>query len=266
MSIQIFLSIVKLDFLIETMSADLIFAQAKQKISQSNQISLLTGAGISAESGIPTFRGQGGLWKNYRPEELATPEAFHRDPGLVWEWYEMRREICQKASPNPGHIALAELEKVHPRVHLFTQNVDGLHRKAGSRKITELHGNIFTARCTDQKHCGHIEENLPYPLEKIPPDCPKCEKMMRPHILWFGETYDPHTLEESIEYLRNSDLILIIGTSGQVTVPVYLAQEAIRAGAYSIEINPEESTLSGSVDLSLRGKSGEILPKLYPVA
>lgn len=229
------------------------------RIKVAKQISVLSGAGISAESGIPTFRGTGGLWRNFRAEELATPEAFRRDPVLVWEWYEMRRQICQKAEPNPGHIAIAELENRIPEFQLFTQNVDGLHRKAGSQKITELHGNIFTGRCTK---CGHREENLDTPLPKLPPECPICGSNMRPHILWFGETYDQKMLTESIDFLKRSDLILIIGTSGQVTVPVYLAQEAIRAGAFSIEINPEESTLTNSVDISLRGKSGEILHRL----
>ena len=243
------------------MLSDELKHKINQKIIESKQIAILTGAGISAESGIPTFRGNDGLWKNFRPEELATPEAFRRDPKLVWEWYEMRREICQKAYPNSGHLAIAKLENNHKHFHLITQNVDGLHKKAGSKNITELHGNIFTGRCTDG-NCGHIEENLIYPLDNIPPDCPKCRKMMRPHILWFGETYDPEMLEKSIEFLRNSDLIFIIGKSGQVTVPVYLAQEAIQAGAFSVEINPEESTLTSSVDISLRGKSGEILPLL----
>jgi NAD-dependent deacetylase len=231
------------------------------KINASRQIAVLTGAGISAESGIPTFRGNGGLWKNFRAEELATPDAYRRDPKLVWEWYEMRRKICKESIPNPGHIAIAKLERINPskNFHLFTQNVDGLHRKAGTEKITELHGNIFTGRCT---RCSHIEEKLDTPLPILPPPCPKCQSPMRPHILWFGETYDSEMLENAITFLRNSDLILIIGTSGQVTVPVYLAQEAIQAGAFSVEINPEESTLSSSVDISLRGKSGEILPQL----
>lgn len=233
--------------------------KAIQKINQASRISILTGAGISAESGIPTFRGNGGLWRNFRAEELATPEAFQRDPVLVWEWYEMRRQICKKAEPNPGHRAIAELEKRTSNFRLFTQNVDGLHKRAGSKKITELHGNIFTGRCTN---CRCLEENLDTPLSNLPPECPVCGNHLRPHILWFGETYDQEMLSESIEFLRKTDLILIIGTSGQVTVPVYLAQEAMRAGAFSIEINPEESTLTDSVDISLRGKSGEILPRL----
>ncbi len=235
------------------------FDDLKQKIKQSHQIAVLTGAGISAESGIPTFRGQNGFWKNYRPEELATPEAFQRDPILVWEWYEMRREICQNANPNSGHLALAELEKKHPAVHIFTQNVDGLHRKAGSKQITELHGNIFSGRCI---RCSLIYENLLYPLPEIPPRCNSCGGIIRPHILWFGESYDLKVLERSIEYLRNSDTILIVGTSGAVTVPVYLAEEAIKAGAYSIEINLEPSILTHRVHATIYGKSGEILPEL----
>lgn len=224
---------------------------------QAKRIAVLTGAGISAESGIPTFRGDGGLWRNYRAEDLATPQAFQRDPVLVWEWYEMRREVCQKAEPNPGHFAVVELESLYPDFRLFTQNVDGLHKRAGSQSIVELHGNIFTGRCTK---CGCIHPLDEVPLPQLPPPCPECGSMARPHIVWFGESYDERILGEAVAYLRSVDLIFVIGTSGQVTVPVYLAQEAIRAGAYSVEINPAESTLSESVDLSLRGKSGEILP------
>lgn len=232
----------------------------RAKIENSKQMAILTGAGISAESGIPTFRGEGGLWRNYRAEDLATVAAFTRDPILVWEWYEMRMGICQKAEPNPGHKAIAAIEKEISNVRVFTQNVDGLHVRAGSKSLIELHGNIFTGRCVS---CSKLLPNLSYPLDKNPPICQSCGGILRPHIVWFGESYDGQVLDNAMTYMRNSDLILIIGTSGQVTVPVYLAQEAIRSGAYSIEINPEESTLTESVNLSLRGKSGEILSQVW---
>lgn len=229
-----------------------------EKCKTAKRVVAITGAGISAESGIPTFRGKDGYWKNYRAEDLANNQAFENNPKLIWEWYQMRMAICRKAEPNPGHLAMAEMESIFPEFHLITQNVDNLHNRAGSKNITELHGNIFTSRCTK---CTFktIQESDNFTL---PPLCPKCNSILRPHILWFGETYDIKVLEKCREILNAADILLIVGTSGQVTVPVYLAEEAIRAGAYSIDINPEKSSLSQKVSIHLRGYSAKILPDL----
>lgn len=231
-----------------------------EKSRKAKRVAILTGAGVSAESGIPTFRGAGGYWKEYRAEELATPEAFAKNPVLVWEWYNMRRGVCANAKPNPAHTTIAEMEKYYSEFFLITQNVDGLHKRAGSTKLVQIHGDIFTARCTE---CKHIYELWDVPLQEIPPKCPKCKGQARPHIVWFGETYFPGILEGCYSYLSECDLIWIIGTSGLVGTPVYLAAHAIRSGAYSIEINPEKSSITDSVDRWIQGKAGEILPLIW---
>lgn len=229
------------------------------RIKSAKRVAVLTGAGISAESGIPTFRGAGGYWKNYRAEELATPEAFERDPKLVWEWYSMRMRVCLDAKPNPGHDIVARMESYFPEFLLLTQNVDGLHGRAGNNKLIEIHGNIFTARCTVCQSLFKLKEAP----KQIPVLCEFCGKLARPHIVWFGETYDLKLLQKAREFLINSDLIFIIGTSGQVGVPVQLASDAIANGAYSIEINPNESTISSLVETYFAKPSGEILPEIW---
>ncbi|MCB1177465.1 MAG: NAD-dependent deacylase [Leptospiraceae bacterium] len=229
-------------------------------LKKSKKVAILTGAGVSAESGIPTFRGEGGYWKNYRAEDLATPEAFSKDPKLVWEWYEMRRGVCSEAKPNRAHEVIALMENFFPEFFLITQNVDGLHRRAGNKKIVQIHGDIFTSRCTK---CRDISELLDHPLEENPPKCKKCNSILRPHIVWFGETYFPGVLEESYDFLNNVDFIIIIGTSGQVSVPVQLAMYAINKGAISLEINPSHSTITESVDYYIGGAAGEVMDELW---
>jgi NAD-dependent deacetylase len=229
------------------------------KIKSAKRVAVLTGAGISAESGIPTFRGTGGYWRNYKAEDLATPEAFARDPKLIWEWYAMRMQVCLDAKPNPGHEVVARMESYFPEFLLITQNVDNLHVRAGNTKLLEIHGNIFTARCTSCQKTFKLEE-IP---KQIPVLCKYCGALARPHIVWFGETYDMEILRKAREFLLNADLIFIIGTSGQVGVPVQLASEAIKRGAYSIEINPETSTISNQVDMHFANASGEILPEIW---
>lgn len=223
------------------------------------RISAITGAGISAESGIPTFRGEDGLWKNFRAEELATPQAFQKNPQLVWEWYLWRRDIIETKKPNPGHFALAELEKRYADFFLLTQNVDGLHFRAGSKNLVEIHGNIFINRCISCENEIKIDSTKP---DDTLPKCNLCGSLFRPGVVWFGESYDSFKLNESILRMQNSDLLLIIGTSGAVSMPVYLAEIAKENGALLLEINPERSSFSSSVDLFLKGKSGEILPEL----
>ncbi|MCL8312745.1 NAD-dependent deacylase [Leptospira interrogans] len=224
------------------------------------KISAISGAGISSESGIPTFRGNEGLWKNFRAEDLATPQAFSKNPKLVWEWYLWRRNIIKIKRPNPGHFALVELERIHPDFFLITQNVDGLHSQAGSKKLTEIHGNIFINRCIS---CGQeSKETISENTTPLPPQCQNCNSFLRPGVVWFGESYDDFKLNFSIQRMKHTDLLLVLGTSGSVSMPVYLAQIAKDSGALLIEINPERSSFSSSVDLFLQGKTGEVLPEL----
>ena len=232
--------------------------QARAWLDAASRVAALTGAGISAESGIPTFRGAGGLWRQYRPEDLATPEASARDPRLVWEWYDWRRCLIAKAQPNPGHAALAELEKRKPSFTLITQNVDGLHDRAGSRNVLKLHGDIWWVRCTA---CGreHKDERAPQP--ELPPRC-RCGGLLRPGVVWFGEPLPTRVWSEAEQATRSAELFLVIGTSAVVYPAAGLVWLAKSSGAKVIEINPEETGLSSEVDCSLRGRSGELLPQL----
>ncbi len=226
-------------------------------LQDANRVAILTGAGISAESGIPTFRGEEGLWKKYRPEELATPAAFSQDPKLVWEWYDWRRGIIGQKEPNPGHKVIARWEETFPTFSLITQNIDGLHQKAGSKNIWELHGNIWKLRCTEE---GTITENYDTPLKEIPPLCPNCGALLRPHVVWFGESLSPTILQKSIQLSSECDVMFVIGTSAVVQPAASLPFEASEAGAKIVEINPDPTPLSLYADFSIRGKSGEILP------
>ena len=219
----------------------------------------LTGAGISAESGVPTFRGENGLWRRFRAEDLATPEAFARDPKLVWEWYDWRRGIISGVTPNPGHRTLASWEKRLPAFALITQNVDGLHGRAGSACLHELHGNIWKVRCTKDET---ISENRSVPLEEIPPHCPDCGAVLRPHIVWFGESLDADVLGAAFDLSATCDAMLVIGTSALVHPAAALPFRAAANGAKLIEINPAPTPLTGEADISLQGKAGEVLPEI----
>ncbi|MFH2202290.1 MAG: NAD-dependent deacylase [Elusimicrobiota bacterium] len=232
---------------------------AHEKLASARRPCALAGAGLSAESGVPTFRGAQGLWKRYRPEELASPAAFARDPKLVWEWYDWRRGLIAETAPNPGHRALAEIEKRCPDFWLITQNVDGLSRLAGSRRALELHGNIWRLRCTG---CAESREDRRTPLPELPPICEKCSSLLRPDIVWFGESLPPEVIGQAFTAAREADLFLVIGTAGAVEPAASLARLAKANGAYVVEINPDETSLSAVCDLALRGKSGEILPRL----
>lgn len=232
--------------------------QAKQWLSEARRIAVLTGAGISAESGVPTFRGPGGLWKTRRPEDLATPGAFARDPKLVWEWYDWRRGLLAKVEPNPGHAALATLEDRSPDFTLITQNVDGLHERAGSRRIHRLHGSIWRVRCTE---CGAETNDDRVPLPEIPPRC-GCGALVRPGVVWFGEPLPQKEWQAAERAATHCDLLVVAGTSAQVYPAAALVPMAAQSGARVIEINMEDTPLSGVAGLSLRGKAGEILPQL----
>jgi NAD-dependent deacetylase len=241
------------------MSLDDQIRLARAHLVTAQSIVVLTGAGISADSGVPTFRGQDGLWQSYRAEDLATPEAFERDPRLVWEWYNWRRELIATKSPNPAHFALAELEqRGNDRMWLITQNVDGLHRAAGSRRLSEIHGNIWMVRCTG---CSAVTEDRRVPIP-ILPMCEGCGALVRPHIVWFGESLDPADLRRCSKALQSCDLLLVIGTSGVVYPAAGFASVAKQAGATVVEINLDETPQSNLVDLALRGRAKDLMPQL----
>lgn len=220
-------------------------------------VCVLTGAGVSAESGVPTFRdAQQGLWENYDPRQLATPEGFLSDPALTWKWYRWRRELVSTVQPNPGHDALATLQELVPRITLITQNVDGLHQRAGSKNVIEFHGNLFVDRCFSvdceivDKAAGEI------------PTCPSCGGLLRPGVVWFGEAIPDAALDASFAAASDCDLFMSVGTSSTVYPAAGLVDVARDAGAVCIEINPKPSDNSATFDYALSGKSGELLPKL----
>ncbi len=220
----------------------------------------LTGAGISAESGVPTFRGEGGLWKKHRPEELATPQAFGADPQLVWDWYIYRRNLIAATQPNPGHQALLELESLlGDAFTLITQNVDGLHARAGSKNIIELHGNIFVNRC-NECHKRFSEDSLNF--DQLPPECLSCGGAVRPGVVWFGEGLDSIAIEDAFSNSHQATLFLSIGTSAVVHPAASLPQIAKQNGAYLLEINPERTPLSSLADVVINGSSAKVLPPL----
>lgn len=228
--------------------------RARKLLASANAIAVLTGAGISAESGIPTFRGPGGLWRDYRPEDLATPEAFAKNPALIWEWYMWRRALIAKAQPNAGHRALAELERRSPAFTLITQNVDGLHDRAGSRNIRKIHGDIWTSRCS---RCPYECRDNTAIFTDIPL-CPDCAAPLRPGVVWFGEQLPHLVWDDAQRAVRNCQLLLVAGTSAQVQPAAGL----IGLAPAAIEINLDDTPYSPSVAVSLRGPCGELLPRL----
>lgn len=227
-------------------------------LRRSERVVALTGSGVSAESGVPTFRdAQVGLWERYDPQDLATPEAFTRDPDLVWSWYACRRGLVQGAEPNAAHTALAELERRVPRFTLVTQNVDGLHRRAGSQNVLELHGNILRTLCSAEKLPVEPDEHT-----EGTPVCPNCGAPLRPGVVWFGESLPESELAAASEAVRECDLLFSIGTSGLVYPAAALPYDARNTGAKVVEINPDETPLTKIADFSLRGKAGDVLPAL----
>ena len=236
-------------------------AALAQAVRTARHIAVLTGAGISAESGVPTFRdAQTGLWAQYRPAELATRQAFRRDPRLVWEWYAWRRRVVAQAAPNPGHLALAGLEGRVPTLTLITQNVDGLHQRAGSSQVIELHGSLARARCFAEDSVVDVWEET----GDVPPCCPRCRGPLRPDVVWFGEALPQQALEAAWAAARACDLFLAVGTSGIVEPAASLPYEAV--GAVVVEINPEDTPLTANVPYALRGPAGAVLPALVQAA
>jgi len=233
--------------------------EVRARLATARAVTVLTGAGISADSGVPTFRGADGLWRNFRAEDLATPEAFARDPRLVWEWYNWRRELIATKKPNPAHYAVADLERRLERCWLITQNVDGLHRTAGSQKLSEIHGNIWKVRCT---RCSRVDENREVPIA-ILPSCAACGGLLRPHIVWFGESLASEDLDRSYEALGRCEVLLIIGTSGIVYPAASFAPVAKAAGAFVVEINLDPTPHTELVDVSLQGRAKDVVPELF---
>jgi NAD-dependent deacetylase len=230
----------------------------RARLARVRAVTVLTGAGISADSGVPTFRGADGLWRNFRAEDLATPDAFARDPRLVWEWYNWRRELIATKQPNSAHYALAELERRIDRFWLITQNVDGLHRAAGSTQLSEIHGNIWTVRCTE---CGRIATNREVPI-LWPPSCSRCGALVRPHIVWFGESLAVEDVRQSYDALQSCEMLLIIGTSGIVYPAASFASVAKAQGAFVVEINLDVTPNSEIVDVSITGRAKDVVPQL----
>ncbi len=229
------------------------------KIKSSQRVAVLTGAGISAESGVPTFReAQTGLWSQFDPTELATPQAFQHDPKLVWEWYTWRRGLISQVQPNPGHYALVEMEKLFPQFTLITQNVDGLHHLAGSRTIISLHGDIFRTKCSSE---NEIIPDLPETAD-IPPCCPHCGAYLRPDVVWFGENIPAAHLDAAFHAAGSCQVFFTIGTSSVVEPAASLPFIALNNGATVIEINPQETPLTPFTSYSSRLPVGEILPGL----
>lgn len=235
------------------------FELIKDRIVDAKKIVFVTGAGISQDSGIPTYRGADGLWRSYDPMKLATIDAFYDNPKFVWEWYSDRRKNIFSAEPNPAHKAIVELEKF-ANVSVLTQNIDGLHQKAGSSNVYELHGSIIRIKCTV---CDYNEE-VYKEFEDIPPRC-KCGNILRPDVVWFGEALPQKTWQEAMALARSCDLMVIAGTSLSVSPANTLPVFASKGGALLIEINPEETMFSFNVDLSIRENSSTVLPQLVSV-
>lgn len=248
-------------------------AAARELVANVDRIVILTGAGVSAESGVPTFRGEGGLWKSYRPEELATPQAFAADPRLVWEWYDMRRSAIALCEPNAGHEAIARACVEHASCHLVTQNVDGLHHLALGRRAPSaspdqypitLHGSLYRIRCSCCAFARDDRDPVDSTSVQTLPRCPECDALLRPGVVWFGEALDPDVLAHAFEVAAAADVCIVAGTSALVHPAASIPLATLDSGGIVIEVNPDETPLSRHARYSLRGASGEILPIILP--
>lgn len=229
------------------------------RIRDARRLTVLTGAGVSAASGVPTFRGPAGLWRSFRPEELATPEAFHRDPCLVWEWYDWRRSLIAACRPNAAHDVIAGWSH-RDGFTLITQNVDGLHERAGTRNVVRFHGSIWMLRCASE--CGAPEwEDVRTPLSPLPPRCVACSGLARPGVVWFGEAI-PVPAARAAQAATACDVFLSIGTSSVVYPAAGLLHQAAARGAFTVEINPQATEIASTLDLSIQGAAEEVLPEL----
>lgn len=227
-------------------------------VDQRRPLTVLTGAGMSAESGVPTFRGAGGYWRNHSAHDLATPEAFARDPGLVWSFYQHRRRTVARCRPNPGHHALADLEARRSDVWVITQNVDGYHADAGTLNLIEMHGSLWMTSCLA---CRRRVRDKDLDFDE-PPKCRHCDGIMRPGVVWFGETFEPSVLSEIDSLLARGGVMLVVGTSATVAPAAFFAGIARSRGAVTIEVNPEASLAESDMDFVVRAPSGQVLPTL----
>jgi NAD-dependent deacetylase len=228
-----------------------------RRISSAARMTVLTGAGVSAASGVPTFRGPGGLWRDFRPEELATPEAFARDPRTVWEWYDWRRQLVARCRPNRAHEVIALWSRRHSSFTLITQNVDGLHERAGTKNVVRFHGSLWEVSCWNECREGSWpDETVPFP--SLPPPCPYCGGSLRPGVVWFGEAI-PVSALEAADAALDCDVCLVVGTSSVVYPAAGLAAGARSRGAFTVEVNPEATPASRELDLALPGPAEQIL-------
>jgi NAD-dependent deacetylase len=234
-----------------------------ERLRSARKVLFITGAGVSAESGIPTFRGKEGWWRNYPPEELASPEGFARDPKMVWEWYNYRKQLIRDTSPNPAHIGIAEIERLLPNVLVATQNVDGLHHEAGSKNVIEIHGSIWKTRCTREDI--EFEKNVIDTESKVPPVCPHCGSLVRPAVVWFGEMLPLEPLQminNAIQEEPLVDVVFIVGTSAVFQYIIQWALIPQRFGAMLIEINPDSTPVTQYADFVFNEPAGETIPEL----
>lgn len=238
-------------------------ADVRTALQAASMVTAFTGAGISAESGVPTFRSAGGLWKKMKPEELASMDGFLRNPELVWEWYAERKRIIADVTPNPGHVALAQMQDIFPRFAVVTQNIDNLHRRAGSRVVHELHGNIERNYCMA---CGRNYTNEAVLAMEGVPACTDCKGRIRPDVVWFGEGLPEDEWEAGVHASENADVFFSIGTSAVVYPAASLPLMAKRAGALLVEVNPEPTPLTPDVDVFLQGPAGVVMPAVYECA
>ena len=234
-------------------------SRAADLLRQAQRVAVLTGAGVSAESGVPTFRGAGGLWEGHRVEEVATPQAFVRDPHLVWRFYNLRRNALRTIEPNDGHRALAALEaRLGSGFTLVTQNIDGLHARAGSRNVLEVHGRLSRVKCS---RCNYIDDRPGVELPEMP-ECPACGALLRPDVVWFGENLPQSIWHAAVDAAERCECFLVVGTSAQVYPAAGLVEVARQAGASVIEFNLEATAASELADVVLQGPSGRLLPEV----
>ena len=245
-------------------------ATAREIVRAAERVVVFTGAGVSAESGVPTFRGPGGMWNSLRAEDLATPQAFARDPRLVWEWYAWRRSLVARCTPNAAHLAIARFAASRPNVTVVTQNVDGLHQRAARevaaeraeapRDVLALHGTLFGVRCTRCDHRAPHDGDVDASSLDALPSCPRCGALLRPDVVWFGEALDPALLDAAFDAAARADACVVIGTSALVQPAASVATTAVRAGAALVEVTAEATELSRIARVSLRGPAGTLVP------
>ena len=236
--------------------------EAAARLAGVRKLAVLTGSGVSRESGIATFRDpEEGLWARYNPMDLATQEGYLRNPILVWQWYEHRFGMVEKAAPNPGHLAIAQLERLISQVTVITQNIDGLHQAAGSTDVIELHGSIRRYRCLGGRHTGFTRADFAE-QSSVPPTCPRCGDLLRPEVVWFGEMLPRAALERAFDLAENCDAMLVAGTSGEVQPAASLPFYTARRGGLVVDVNPERDTIASIADIYLSGRGGSVLPQL----